>query len=355
MTILDRVYLGNTVLDWLIALGIAAITFSILLLLKRVLARRLQRFARTTQTDLDDLVVDLVKRTKPLVLLVIALFAGSFWLTLSERTSSILSRITSITFLLQAGIWASALLVYLISRNVRQRMSDDPATATTMTAMGFLAKLLLWSVVLLLGLENLGFDITTLVAGLGVGGIAVALAVQNVLGDLFASLSIVLDKPFVIGDFIIVDTMLGTVEHVGLKTTRVQSLSGEQLVFSNADLLRSRIRNYKKMQERRVVFSIGVTYQTPHDTLKRIGSMIRDIIATEADARFDRAHFQSYADSSLNFEVVYYVLKPDYNLYMDIQERINLAIYRKFEEEGIEFAYPTRTVYLNAEATEGKS
>lgn len=352
MTLLDEVFLGNTVFDWLMAAAVAGLTFTILLLLKRILGRRLKAFAQTTSTDLDDMVVDLVKRTKTVVLVLIAVFAGTFLLKFPDRTNALLSRIVTLTFLFQAGIWGSAILVFFISRNVRQRMADDPGTATTMTALGFLAKLALWSVVLLLGLENLGFDITALVAGLGVGGIAVALAVQNILGDLFASLSIVLDKPFVIGDFIIVDNLLGTVEHVGLKTTRVRSLSGEQLVFANADLLRSRIRNYKRMFERRVVFSIGVTYQTPHEKLARIGSLIRDVIQAEEDTRFDRAHFQAYGDSSLNFEVVYYVLKPDYNLYMDIQERINLELYRRFEAEGIEFAYPTRTLYLHSEPSQ---
>jgi len=352
MTFFEEVYLGNTILTWLLALGVSVLTFFFLVLLKRVLGRRLHVLAKSTSTDLDDLVVDLLKQTKVLVLLVIALFIGSLVLALSDRTTGLVARVTTLTLLLQAGIWASAILVYLISRSVRQRLADDPATATTITAMGFLGKLALWSVILLLALENLGFDITALVAGLGVGGIAVALAVQNILGDLFASLSIVLDKPFVIGDFIIVEGLLGTVEHVGLKTTRVRSLSGEQLVFSNNDLLNSRIRNYKRMFERRVVFSIGVTYQTPHEKLKRIGSMIRDIISAEADTRFDRAHFQAYGDSSLNFEIVYYVLKADYNLYMDIQERINLELYRRFEEEGIEFAYPTRTLYVQSQSAE---
>ncbi len=175
---------------------------------------------------------------------------------------------------------------------------------------------------LLLALDNLGVDVTALVAGLGVGGIAVALAVQSILGDLFASLSIVLDKPFVIGDFIIVGDLLGTVENVGIKTTRVRSLSGEQLIFSNADLLNSRIRNYGRMYERRVVFTVGVTYDTPRHKLE---------------------------DFSLDFETVYYVQDPAYNLYMDIQQAINLELYQRFADEGIEFAYPTQTLFLAKE------
>ena len=195
-------------------------------------------------------------------------------------------------------------------------------------------------------LDNLGFNITALVASLGIGGIAVALAVQNILGDIFASLSIALDKPFVIGDFIIVEDVLGTVEYIGLKTTRLRSLSGEQIVFSNVDLLKSRIRNYKRMFERRVVFTIGVVYQTAHATLERIPALVRSIVEQQPKTRFDRAHFKEYGDSALVFEVVYFVLDSDYNIYMDIQQAINLAIFRRFQVKGIEFAYPTRTLHV---------
>jgi small-conductance mechanosensitive channel len=230
---------------------------------------------------------------------------------------------------------------------VQRLRQEDPAGATTLTALTVLARIGLWAALLLLALDNVGIDITTLVAGLGIGGVAIALATQNILGDLFASLSIVLDKPFVVGDFIIVGDLLGTVEHVGLKTTRVRSLSGEQLVFSNADLLGSRIRNYKRMVERRIVFSLGVTYQTSEEQLASIPGMLRGIIAAEPGVRFDRAHFKEYGDSALTFEVVYFVLDPDYNVYMDTQERINFAIFRRFAGDGIDFAYPTRTVHLH--------
>ncbi|HPK54642.1 MAG TPA: mechanosensitive ion channel family protein, partial [Smithellaceae bacterium] len=201
----------------------------------------------------------------------------------------------------------------------------------------------------LLVLDNLGVNITGLVAGLGIGGIAVALAVQNILGDLLASLSIVLDKPFVIGDSIVVDSFSGTVEHIGLKTTRIRSISGEQLVFSNNDLLKSRIQNYKRMQERRVVFGFGVTYQTPLEKLPLINRIIREIIAAQPNSRFERVHFKEYGDSALNYEVVYFVMTPEYGIFMDVQETINLEIFRRFQEEGIEFAYPTRTVLIQKE------
>jgi len=215
--------------------------------------------------------------------------------------------------------------------------------------LGFVIKLLLWSIVMLLALDNLGIDVTALVAGLGVGGIAVALAVQNVLGDLFASLSIVLDKPFVIGDFVVVDTLSGTVEHVGLKTTRIRSISGEQIIVSNADLLKSRIRNYKRMQERRVVFAIGVEYRTPAAKLERIPDWLREIVSAQSNLRFDRAHLVSFGDSAIMYEVVYFVTDSDYLRYVDNQQEINLGIVRRFEAEGVRFAYPSRTVYVRHE------
>jgi small-conductance mechanosensitive channel len=215
-----------------------------------------------------------------------------------------------------------------------------------MNALSFLGRIALWATVLLLVLDNLGVDVTALVAGLGIGGLAIALAVQNVLSDLFASLSIVLDKPFIPGDFVVVGDMAGTVEHIGIKTTRIGSISGEQLIFSNTDLLGSRIRNFGRMKERRVVFSLGVTYQTPADKLARVPGLIQAAIESQERARFDRSHFASYGDSALNFETVYYVESSDYATHMDILQAVNLSIYRSFATEGIEFAYPTQTLFL---------
>jgi small-conductance mechanosensitive channel len=236
---------------------------------------------------------------------------------------------------------------YAVNRYQSRNLETAADKVTTIRAVSFIARLMIFAIAGVLILDNIpGVQITALIASLGIGGIAIALAVQNILSDLFASLSIVLDKPFVIGDFIIVDSYLGTVEYIGLKTTRVRSLSGEQLIFSNNDLLTSRIRNYKRMAERRVVFSIGVTYQTSYEVLSQIPSWIKEIIDGQDAARFDRAHFQGYGDFALQFEIVYYVLDADYNRYMDLQQRINLEIYRRFEEAGVSFAYPTQTLYL---------
>jgi small-conductance mechanosensitive channel len=227
-----------------------------------------------------------------------------------------------------------------------QNRADDPGRATSAAAVGFIARMVLWIVILLMILENLGVNITALVASLGIGGIAVALAVQNILGDLFASLSIVLDKPFVIGDFIIVDKYLGAIEHVGLKTTRIRAQSGEQLVFSNADLLKSRIQNMARMTRRRAVFAIGVTYDTPTTKLRLIPPMLTEIVKAQAPVTFDRAHFSGMTGSSLNFEVVYWVETADYNRFMDIQQEIFLQLIDRLKEQEIEFAFPSQTLYL---------
>jgi small-conductance mechanosensitive channel len=208
-------------------------------------------------------------------------------------------------------------------------------------------KVVVWGVGIAFLLDNLGFKISTVVAGLGIGGVAVALAAQAVLGDLFSYIAIQFDRPFEIGDFIIVGDKLGTIEHVGIKTTRIRSLGGEQLIFSNTDLTNSRVRNYKRMHKRRVVFKFGVIYQTSLEHMKEIPAIVTDIVKKVEDATFDRAHFCSYGDFSLDFEVVYYVIGSDYNKYMDIQQEINLAIMEEFTKRGIEFAYPTQTLFLN--------
>jgi small-conductance mechanosensitive channel len=211
--------------------------------------------------------------------------------------------------------------------------------------------LVIWAGVVLFALDNLGVDITALVAGLGIGGVAIALALQNVLGDLFASLAIVLDKPFVLGDFVRVDDMVGTVEHVGLKTTRIRALSGEQLVFANNDILGSRLQNFGRMFERRIVFTVGVTYQTPRASLEKIPGIIQDAIEAQDDVRFDRSHLSAYGDFSINFESVWFVLSPDFATYMDRQQAIYFAIHEAFEHAAIEFAYPTQTLFLERGAT----
>ena len=352
---LDDIYLGNSVRTWIIALSIVVVLTSLLILIKGLVLRKLKKFAQRTATDVDDLIADLLDRTRVYFFAAIALYAASQILHKTAEVQDLLRIFIVLTFLVQSGIWGNGLIAFGINRTTKKRSGAGAPNQTTMTVLGFVGRLLLWTVVLLLVLDNLGIDVTALIAGLGVGGIAVALALQNILGDLFASLSIMLDQPFVIGDFIVVDTLSGTVEHTGLKTTRIRSISGEQIIVSNADLLKSRIRNYKRMQERRVVFTVGVEYQTPAEKLERVPALIREIVSSCEQVRFDRAHFQTIGESAMLFEVVYFLLDPDYARYMDTQQAINLAIVRRFGEEGIHFAFPSRTVYVRQKVDPRKS
>jgi len=350
MDILSNVYLGNMLQDWLIAVFILVVVFSLLKIIQRVVIRKLERLAVSTENQIDDLIVSMLKQTKFLILLVASAYVASSAITLKPSIAAVLQKGVILILIVQGGLWAGAAISFGLKRMIAKRADQDTSTATTITFLGFVARFVLWVIVLLLVLDNLGVNITGLVAGLGIGGIAVALAVQNILGDLLASLSIVLDKPFVIGDTIVVDKLTGTIEHIGLKTTRLRSIDGEELIFANNDLLKSRIHNYKRMQERRVVFTFGVTYQTPPEKLTRINEMVRTVIEAEQKVRFDRVHFKAYGDSALNFEAVYFVTDQDYKLYMDIQQSINLGIFRRFREEGIEFAYPTQTLYIQSDA-----
>lgn len=346
MEFLDQSYFGNPVRQWLIAAGVVVATLVVLKLLRGLLVWRLAKLAEKTATRIDDFLVDVLRKTRRFIVLILSLYAGAQFLRFPASVNVILDIVLIITVLLQVGFWGNAIITFWVGHIVRSRITTDGASATTITALGFLGKIILWSVVLLVALDNVGVNITGLAAGVGIGGIAIALAVQSILGDLFASLSIVLDKPFVIGDFIIVDQYLGTVEHIGLKTTRVRSLSGEQVIFSNADLLKSRIRNYKRMFERRVVFSVGITYQTPRDKVKLASTILKESIEHQPVARFDRAHFKEFGDSALVYEAVYYVKSPEFNVYMDTQQAVNLEIMERFEQEGIQFAHPTRTLFI---------
>ena len=344
---LELLFLGNSLGSWLTALSLFLLIISLTLLVRQILLRHLGRLARSTHWWIDDVLVE-VLRTNPLLLaMALGIFVSLPSLDVQLRTQVITSQLTVGMLIVQTGLWIHrGLHAWLHMRFAAQEAEVDGARIMTRSLLSFLGKLTLWTVVLLLVLDNLGLNVTALVASLGIGGVAVALAVQNVLGDLFASLSIAIDKPFVVGDFIMVDDLMGTVEQVGLKTTRMKSLHGEQIVFSNNDLLSSRIRNYKRMAQRRCTFAFGVTYSTPATVMQQIPAMVEAVVQEQAQVRFDRAHFKAFGASSLDFEVVYFVLSADYNVYMDVQQAINLGLMHRFAQAGIEFAFPTQTLHL---------
>jgi small-conductance mechanosensitive channel len=336
-------FLNNPLEDWALALAVTVLASAAMLFLRRFVLHRVEAVSRRTETRLDDFLATMLARTYLVLIVVFALYFGSTCLELTPRREAFVARIAVAALLLQVAIWGD---VGLRAWRDQVRLGGDGERRASSSVLCFMSRLALWAIVTLMVLDNFGINITTLVASLGVGGIAVALATQNILGDLFASLSIMLDKPFEIGDFIIVGDVLGSVEHIGLKTTRLRGLGGEQVVFSNGDLLKSRIHNHKRMETRRVAFILRVAYGTSEEQLCRIPRMIREVVAARTNVDFERAHFFMWGEWSLDFEVVYHYRSPDYVLHMDTQQDIFLEIYRRFQHEGIQFAHPLSIVRL---------
>jgi len=348
LRILNYTFLGNTLLDYLIFLLILCVGLLFIRIFRKIILKRLKKWAEKTQTTVDDFIVNSIIEKTALPLLYFGVFY--FSLELLKLNPSLKKIINT---------FAIALLTFFVARLIIEILSytfkiywikQGKKEALERSLKGILrvAKVLVWGLAIVFFLDNLGFKVSTVLAGLGIGGVAVALAAQAILKDLFSYFSIIFDRPFEVGDFIIVDNFLGTVEYIGIKTTRIRSLGGEQLILSNTDLTSSRVRNYKRMEKRRVVFQFGVTYDTPVEKLKKIPKIVEEIIKSVKDTIFDRAHFFSYGDFSLIFEVVYYVLGSSYNKYMDIQQEINLKLKEVFEKEKIEFAFPTQTLYIHS-------
>jgi small-conductance mechanosensitive channel len=345
------IYLRNNLTNWAIFFGLFASIIFVLTILRRAFVCRLDRVVERNHSEWEGLVLSLLRRTKLFFIIGLALYLSSFWLDQSLKTEKGIRLVFTLITLLQAGLWGVSLIDFLLHKVLKKRAANgkhDASLQATLPTLQFLLSFFLFSTLVLVGLDNMGVNVTALLAGLGVGGIAVALALQNILGDLFSSLSIVVDKPFVIGDFIVVDNFAGAVEKIGLKTTRVKAVSGEQLIFSNTDLLKSRIRNLKRMDERYLVFSINVAYETAPNKLEHIPKLLEDIIKRQPQVRFDRAHLKNLSVSSLEYEIAYFVLTSDYLVYMNTQQAINLEIVHKFSTEKIAFAYPTQTVFVRS-------
>lgn len=341
----DQVFLQNTLRDWAIALSIITASIFILYLIRTIVVVRIKSFSSKTKTTLDDFFVALISSSLMPLLYVLAIYFGLKYIHITARTDKAIqvAIMVVVTFFILRII--TSLIRYSFSRALAKKDHTEQREKQAKGIM-LIVQVIIWLLGFIFLIDNLGYDITTLIAGLGIGGIAIALAAQTILGDLFSYLVIFFDKPFEIGDFISVEDKSGTVEYIGIKTTRLRTLSGEQLICSNTYLTNSRVHNFKRMQERRAVFNIGVVYTTPPDQLRMIPELLKEIILSNENIRFDRAHFQGFGESRLNFEVVYFVLSPDYNLYMDIQQKVNIAIMEKFQSNNIEFALPTRTIMV---------
>ncbi|VAX32820.1 Potassium efflux system KefA protein / Small-conductance mechanosensitive channel [hydrothermal vent metagenome] len=346
--IMQQTFFSNTISDYLISLSILVIGVLAVMILKHIIIKRLKVWADKTATTLDDFLVRIIDSKMVPVFYLGVIYLSIHTLTLSSAFTKAFDVVIAVIFTIFSVRFLVAIVNYTIESVWLKKEGDTPRKYSIKGLLPVI-NVIIWGIAITFLLDNLGFKISTVIAGLGIGGVAVALAAQTVLGDLFSYFAILFDQPFKIGDFIIVDDYLGTIEHVGIKTTRIRSLSGEQVIFSNTDLTNSRVRNYKRMNKRRVVFRLGVIYQTNLQQLKEIPLIISGTIKSIDLTAFDRAHFFSYGDFSLIFEVVYYVLSSDYNKYMDIQQGINLQLKEEFEKRGIEFAYPTQTLFITKE------
>jgi small-conductance mechanosensitive channel len=333
----DTIIFNNTIRDWAISFSIILTSLVLLRFFQSIIIRKIKSISARTTTTVDDFIIQAVQSSGMPLLYVLAFYVGLKYIKMPAKASQIIY----IALLLVITFFLLRIITSFIGFIFRQALAGkEKNRQREKQAKGILliVQTIFWVLGFLFLIDNLGYDITTLVAGLGIGGIAIALAAQTILGDLFSYLVIFFDKPFEIGDFIVVQDKMGTVEYIGIKTTRIRTLGGEQLVCSNTDLTNSRVHNFKRMEERRVVFTFGLVYHTPVAKLKVIPQLVRKIIEGIEYTRFDRAHFLTFGKSSLDFEVVYYVVTPDGNLYMDIQQKINLEILALFAQEEIQFA-----------------
>ena len=326
------------------------------LLMRVVIGRvvvRLQHLTRHTSTGIDDMLLEVLASTSRWLILVAALMIGLSLLDIGEEWSGRVGHLWFVALAIQLGLWATRAVGIAVRRyEARHHPDGNGRLGASAALLSWFLRTILWAVILLAILSNLGVNVTAFVASLGVGGVAIALAVQSILGDLFASLSIAVDKPFEVGDFIGAPIGQGTVEYVGLKTTHIRSLSGEQLIVSNTELLKQPLKNFKRMQERRIAFRFGITYDTPPQKVEAMSALLRQLVEADPLLRFSRAHFVAFGDSSLDFEVVYFVLDPAYDTYMEAQHGLNLRMLKEFAAAGIHFAFPTRTVLVAREPGE---
>ncbi|HLT06425.1 MAG TPA: mechanosensitive ion channel family protein [Cyclobacteriaceae bacterium] len=344
--VLAQPFWGNTVYDYLFVLG--AIIFGVLIIkiIKGPVLRNVKALTSKTKSVVDDFIVDSVERFGIPALYIVVISWALRLLNMSPRMISFIEFATTIIVTVLVIRFISSTILMLLTRYVRHQSGGEEKVKQLYGIM-VIINVFIWTVGILFLLDNWGKDVTAIIASLGIGGIAIALAAQNIVGDIFNYFVIFFDKPFEVGDFVVIDDKNGVIEYVGLKTTRIKTLSGEQLVFSNSDLTNSRIHNFKKMERRRIVFKVKTSFETTHQQLAEIPAIIKGIVLEQKPVTFDRAHFFAYTDSGWDFEIVYYVESGDYNLYMDIQQAINLRIHEEFERKGIAVAMPARALYIN--------
>jgi len=339
---------NNTTKDYSMAMGFIVVGILIVRVFKNTLLIKIKQLTKKTNTHFDDYLVEAIEKFIIPAFYISIVFFGIKTLTISDTFRNVISDTHTVILAYYIIRLISRVLILLLKTWVREQENGEEKVKQ-IGGIILIINMLIWGIGFLFLFDNLGYDVTAIVTGMGIGGIAVALAAQNILGDLFNYFVIFFDRPIEIGDFIVIDDKNGVIEKIGIKTTRIKTLSGEQLVVANSDLTSSRIHNYKKMQRRRILFGVGVSYETNTVDLKKIPGILKEIVSQQKPITFDRAHFKEFGDSSLNFEVVYYIEDAAYNTYMDVQQQINFDIFDKFQSMGIAIAFPTRTLYLRNE------
>lgn len=343
--LLQLTFFNNTILNYLIFFGVIIFGIVAIKVIKYLLPKRFKAWAEKSEKIIDAKLFSSISNNLSIILYMATFYFGIKVLNLNVEINNIINLFGIAFITIIVAIFVSLILTFIVDEYIKNKMTS--ASGKTITQLiNRILKVVVWSIALVLFLDNIGIKINSLITGLGIGGIALAFAAQSILVDVFCYFTIFFDKPFEIDDFIVAGEQMGTVEHIGMKNTRLRSLNGEQLILSNSDLTNSRISNYKTMVERRVLFKIGVTYNTSSEKLKEIPELIKNIIENVQDTRFGRVHFCTYGVYSLDYEIAYYILSSDYDKYMDINQEINLQIKEEFEKQGIEFALPTQTLQL---------
>jgi len=341
---LNQVFWGNTLYAYVIAAGIIAVGLVVLRIVKSIVLHRLRKWAENTVNTVDDFIISLIDRAAMPMLYFSVIYGGLHYLTLPEKLSNVLRAVIVLVNTFYVLRVLTMVIEYSLISYLKKRHYADPKRSEVKGIL-MIINLILWCIAIVFLLDNFGYNVTTIITSLGIGGVAIALASQNILSDLFCYFVIFFDRPFEIGDSILVGDKSGTVMEIGVKTTRIRSTSGEEMIFSNKALTDSRIHNFKRMEKRRIAFILDVVYETPAEVVEEIPALLQSIITAQEGIAFDRAHFASYGPYSLKFEVVYNVLTSDYNKYMDIHQEINFAIFREFAKRNIQFAYPTQTIF----------
>jgi small-conductance mechanosensitive channel len=340
--------LDNEIQIWLQAIFVFFLIFVALYLFRTIVLSRLRDLCMKTKIQADEILLDSIIQISPIFYFMVSVWAAIQFLELPDLVVKIINWVTLILLVYYATQTIQKLSEYIINHHVfKERTGESNSGVIVKGFITQLTKVIIWGAAILILLQNLGVQISVLLGGMGLAGLAVGFALQSVLEDIFAFFSIYFDRPFEIGDFVVLEEEKGVIEKIGIKSTRIRTLQGQELVVSNRELTSKRIHNYRKMQERRIVFSFGITYETDYKKLKKVNKIVKNIFNNIKRARLDRIHFHEFGDFSLNYEVVYYVLSQDYYEYMDTQEIINLALFQEFEREGISFAYPTKRVILD--------